>query len=95
MRESRSGKLRYTLSARPETVVSGRAVKILKKAPQPQSLLIFSKLFLIAALGAHAVFVECNSAQRATVDIVFGFVFLRSSVYAARESELNYIQLVF
>ena len=51
-------------------------------------------LLLIAALGADAVLVQRDAAQRAAVDLLRGRILLRSGVHAAGEGELCDVQLV-
>ena len=52
-------------------------------------------LFLVTALGAHAIFIQCNSAQRATVNVILGVEFRRCRIDTTYKGNLGNVQLVF
>ena len=54
----------------------------------------FDLLFLVSTLGAYSVFIQSDTAQRATVFGAFRLVFLGRSVNSAGESQLDDIQFV-
>ena len=52
-----------------------------------------SSLF-IAALGANALFIERNSAERTTVYFISGYKFFAGGIYSAGERNLCYVEFI-
>ena len=61
----------------------------------PADILFIKSIFAIAAFRTYAVFVQSDTAQRATVDLVFRFEFARGGIYTAGKRYFGNIEFIF